>query len=77
MLKTSLIILGLLYRIEKRAKIDKKHPGSSLKLKNVLKIAKKPPKASWVFFDIEKCAKNFKKNHPKTSGSSLQNLKMC
>ena len=42
-------------------------------LKNVLKIAKKPPKISWVFFDVEKCAKNVKKQTPKYPGSSLQN----
>ena len=42
-------------------------------LVNVLKIDKKPPKTSWVFFDIEKSAKNVKKNLVKHSGSSLQN----
>jgi hypothetical protein len=44
-----------------------KHPGSSFtELKNVLKIDKKLPKTSWVFFVIEKCAKNVKKKTPKT-----------
>jgi hypothetical protein len=42
----------------------------------VLKVDKKPPKTSWVFFfDIEKCAKNVKKHLLNCFGSSLQNLK--
>jgi hypothetical protein len=43
-----------------------KHPGSDLKLKNVLKIDENPPKTSWVFFDFKKCAKNVFKKPPKS-----------
>jgi hypothetical protein len=44
-----------------------KPPGSYLKLKNVLKIAKKPPYISWVFFTELKNVLKIDEKPPKTS----------
>jgi hypothetical protein len=54
-----------------------KNTRSCLKLKHLLKIDKKPPKTSWVFFDIEKCAKNVKKKPPKTFWFFFTEFKIC
>jgi hypothetical protein len=49
--------------------IAKKPPFFFKELRNVLRIDEKPPKTSWVFFfDIEKHAKNVKKNFLKNFG---------
>ena len=50
-----------------------KHPGSYLKLKSVLKIAKKPPYIYWVFFTELKIVLKIDEKPP---GSSLT-LKIC
>jgi hypothetical protein len=42
-------------------------------LENGLKIGTKPPKRSWVLFEIEKCARNCPKKLLKYPGSSLKN----
>jgi hypothetical protein len=42
----------------------------------VLEIDKKPPRTSWEFFDIEKCAINDKKKLLNHSGS-LYRIKKC
>ena len=52
-----------------------KHPGSYLKLKNVLKIAKKPPKTSWDFFTEFKNVQKIDEKPPKTSWVFFDNEK--